>query len=695
MAGLSLGLLAYRRAWSLWALWLSTSFLLVASVAALFEWLVFPGIEWWLLALFVVVQMGPAAALELAAKAFARRRFGWAALLARAAAVLLGGAAHVRNRARSYSAISAIDRGDEARGLAILEQLAAEQADARDPARRAGALVQPPLLRRDWPAVLRVLDEHAPGRPVADLLTIEVYGACGVGDLSRALRALTALESSAVDPGRLAAPRRALLAAAGRRGFLASAVDDGLPVMRTDAQARAKTLARAAEAAGDTETAIAEYGALARSARGLSARDAATAERRCREGRSRIAELDEVDASAILDLEARCRTERPPPSAIPLWRRHPVTMGVSLVTLVVSAAAWFVAGDDALELASLGALSSPLVQSEGQWWRLFTTMLLHVGWVHLLMNVAAIAFFGVVVEQRLGRSRWLIVYVMSGLLASIASVYVQDTPLGVGASGAAMGLLGATALLLVRRPQSFSPKSRRQWGVATAASVVGTAYLGVLEAQAVDNAAHFGGLLAGAVVTWVVAPGRYESGIHRSTRRLAATLLVAVTALATALALRDRPSWSGYREVETRGASAEIPRFLHVAREPTVGAIASRPPFELRLQFGAYPLARERADALLPSPAAVAMFQREPVEVAPLTRVDDWIVERWTHVPERVRPELAMRSEIEAFGFHLVRLRKGRLFALLTYPATDQAEAEAGPVVERLRETLRAVERSR
>lgn len=688
-AGASVVLISVARRWSMWFSALVSALLLLVAVLGLLGLIRLPGLEWWLLGAFLFVQLGPAAALEGGAVAFRRRRFGLAAALSRTAAVLLGGAAPVLRRARTYAAIADIDAGREERGLATLEHLAGELPADADAAERAGRLVQPPFMRRDWEGVLRVLDHHPAGRPVPDLLVAEVHGAAGTGDVTRAMRALVTLEGALPeDDDRVAAARRAVLAAAGRVAFLRAAIDDGLPVMHGHAAAREKAVARALEAAGRADEAREAYERLARRGSGLVSRDAEADARRCGAGRPRLVPEDEVLASAVLDLEARCRAQPLPARARPWIVRYPVTTATTAVTLLASAMVWSFVGTTPLDLAAAGALSSPLVRVEHQWWRLLTTMLLHVGWIHLSFNLSAILVVGAVVERCLGAARWLIVYVVSGVLASMASVYVQDTPLGVGASGAAMGLLGALALLLLRRPRLFPPRSRRRWLIATGLTVVGTVYVGLLEAQAVDNAAHVGGLVVGFAVAWVLAPGRQETTLHESVRRLVATLLVALVALGAGLALQRLPRWVGERSVEVRGARAVLPRFLHVATDPGVGALASRPPFELRIQVGAFPLAKESPAGVLPTADAARWFERGADEVREVRVVGDLVEERALYVPEEPRPELAGRSEIDAFGFELVRLRRGRAFALVVFPAPRATEYE--PVLEQLRTTLRS-----
>lgn len=96
-----------------------------------------------------------------------------------------------------------------------------------------------------------------------------------------------------------------------------------------------------------------------------------------------------------------------------------------------------------------GALYGPLV-AHGDWWRLLTSAFLHYGPVHLLMNMLALWWFGPALESYLGRFRFLLLYVVSGLAGSAGALLLTPLSPTVGASGAIFGILGA-ALVLERQ----------------------------------------------------------------------------------------------------------------------------------------------------------------------------------------------------------------------------------------------------
>ncbi len=145
-------------------------------------------------------------------------------------------------------------------------------------------------------------------------------------------------------------------------------------------------------------------------------------------------------------------------------------------------------------LLRLGALNSELVR-QGQLWRLFTSLFLHIGVLHLLLNVWALYQLGAVFEMMFGTPRFLLIYFATGVAASAASVFFTNGT-AAGASGAIFGILGAL-ITGIRR----SPRWKHQsWTQNLVKQLLGWAALNVIigfTVPGIDNAAHFGGFFAG------------------------------------------------------------------------------------------------------------------------------------------------------------------------------------------------------
>jgi membrane associated rhomboid family serine protease len=88
------------------------------------------------------------------------------------------------------------------------------------------------------------------------------------------------------------------------------------------------------------------------------------------------------------------------------------------------------------------ALYGPLV-AQGEWWRLVGSMFLHANLIHLLMNMLFLWWIGAPVEEAIGRARYALLYVVSGLAGSAGALLLSPEAVTVGASGALFGILGA------------------------------------------------------------------------------------------------------------------------------------------------------------------------------------------------------------------------------------------------------------
>lgn len=156
------------------------------------------------------------------------------------------------------------------------------------------------------------------------------------------------------------------------------------------------------------------------------------------------------------------------------------------------------------ELAELGAIVPYLIFEEGQYWRLFTAMFLHgdgtVGGdvLHLVINMLALTQLGSLYELMFGTRRFIAIYFVAGLIASLTSALHIDTA-SVGASGAIFGILGAFIFSVLRSPRFRHQPAARSIVKQCAFWIVANIAIG-LQIPQIDNAAHIGGLVAGLVL---------------------------------------------------------------------------------------------------------------------------------------------------------------------------------------------------
>ena len=193
---------------------------------------------------------------------------------------------------------------------------------------------------------------------------------------------------------------------------------------------------------------------------------------------------------------------------MPGEERPPLGTYVLLVAnLVVFAAATNAGGtENPTVLEDFGALFGPLVAA-GQYWRLFTAMFLHIGIAHLVFNLLGLFLFGRAVEQIFGTFRFLVSYVLAGLVGSIASYVFNPAVLAAGASGAIFGVLGALVSYLAVQREVFGRLGQRELTSILFLAAMNLLY--GLTTQGIDNWAHIGGFAAGIFLGLALSP-RYR-----------------------------------------------------------------------------------------------------------------------------------------------------------------------------------------
>ena len=167
-----------------------------------------------------------------------------------------------------------------------------------------------------------------------------------------------------------------------------------------------------------------------------------------------------------------------------------------------------------------GALIPALV-AEGEAWRLVSSVFLHSGVVHLGFNMLSLYFLGSFVEEAFGRSRFLALYLLSGVSGGLAYLYFGgfNAP-AVGASGAIFGLLGGVLGYALRRGAfSWQNPLIRQLLILLALNL----YLG-FSIPNISNTAHLGGLAGGFAFGWLVAPTVYSRKRLRAISPIAVVL---------------------------------------------------------------------------------------------------------------------------------------------------------------------------
>jgi membrane associated rhomboid family serine protease/antitoxin component YwqK of YwqJK toxin-antitoxin module len=183
--------------------------------------------------------------------------------------------------------------------------------------------------------------------------------------------------------------------------------------------------------------------------------------------------------------------------------RYPITLFLIIANTVIfgilaikQQSLMMSSGSDVLAMISAGA-NLDVLTLDGQPWRIITCMFLHFGILHLAVNMYGLYSLGRFIEPGLGSLRFIILYFICGIVASIASLfYVSYTP-GAGASGAIFGLCGYVIAAQVISTNWDWSKLKE-----VLANVMVFVVINVIIALSlpVDTAAHIGGALTGLIV---------------------------------------------------------------------------------------------------------------------------------------------------------------------------------------------------
>lgn len=172
-----------------------------------------------------------------------------------------------------------------------------------------------------------------------------------------------------------------------------------------------------------------------------------------------------------------------------------------------------------------GADFGPYVTG-GQPWRLLTNTFIHVGALHLIMNMIGLWQIGLLVERLLGNAGFIVTYLLAGLCGSLLSMVAHPFTVSAGASGAIFGIYGALIAYLLRHRGSV-PKMALAALQKTAITFVAFNVIYGLRAKGIDMAAHMGGLVGGAAAGVAVASPLRDP----STRRLAVAARTGIVGL--------------------------------------------------------------------------------------------------------------------------------------------------------------------
>jgi membrane associated rhomboid family serine protease len=202
-----------------------------------------------------------------------------------------------------------------------------------------------------------------------------------------------------------------------------------------------------------------------------------------------------------------------------------VNAAMFVVTAVSAAAGGFSPLDNNFSAVFARLDQYPAAVTAGEWWRPLTAAFLHIGPVHLVLNMLAVLVFGSELERQLGRWRFLAVYLLSALGGAAAIQLLGDPNRPVaGASTAIYGLLGGLGVLMLVRRQDVR-------GLLTLLAI--NVFISFL--PGISLLGHLGGLVAGALAAGILLATRRRERLQFAALAVFGVLLLVVTLTAPTL----------------------------------------------------------------------------------------------------------------------------------------------------------------
>jgi membrane associated rhomboid family serine protease len=203
-------------------------------------------------------------------------------------------------------------------------------------------------------------------------------------------------------------------------------------------------------------------------------------------------------------------------------RMNAVTMaliGINLLVYAAELAAGGTINGQDNRIYTDGVLYGPFV-SDGDWWRLITSAFLHYGPIHLALNMYSLFYAGSILEHVIGRWRFALLYLVSGLAGAAGALTWSPNSLTVGASGAIFGVLGALFVL------------ERRGNIATGGQIAGLIALNLLFTFALSSyisvGGHVGGLIGGVVLMAAFVRFRWSTPLSLASAAAVGVLAVVI-----------------------------------------------------------------------------------------------------------------------------------------------------------------------
>lgn len=149
-------------------------------------------------------------------------------------------------------------------------------------------------------------------------------------------------------------------------------------------------------------------------------------------------------------------------------------------------------------LVRFGALYPPFVLAYNEYYRLVTSIFIHIGLMHLLFNGYALYIFGTQIEKVMGSFKYLQFFLLAGIGGNVVTFLFSFNTISAGASGSLFGILGAFVYLIRHHANMITQQGKR-----TIYQIIGINIIITFISPSISITAHLGGLVIGYLLSYI------------------------------------------------------------------------------------------------------------------------------------------------------------------------------------------------
>lgn len=204
-------------------------------------------------------------------------------------------------------------------------------------------------------------------------------------------------------------------------------------------------------------------------------------------------------------------------------RNYPVTsllLGLTTVVFLLTQLVYFGQATSAQTIFNVGGMLGAYVKYDPtQLWRLVSPIFVHIGWQHFLLNMLSLYFMGRMVEDIFGSKNYLLLYVLSGVMGNVFTLFLTPNVVAAGASTSLFGLFAAVAFLGYQSKNHYLNQIGRSYFTLIVINMVFSLF-----SPDTSLAGHLGGAVGGLLLS-VILKTQVDPFAFKKEQRVTASLV--------------------------------------------------------------------------------------------------------------------------------------------------------------------------